>query len=156
MGILRMRKQRQSIQRRPPQGAGGGCLPSPPPTTASGNPRPVESPPLASQLAWELWESARYCLTKQERDEVAINLATREFLYVIKLLLSAVIRADAAIPTDLAPCLVRWARTYDSHPDHSVICSLVARAISAGRSAVYDERPLEMHSTVQDGSRASR
>jgi hypothetical protein len=61
---------------------------------------------------------------------VAINLATREFLYVIRLLLAAVVRADAAIPTDLGGRLMRWAEAYVGHPDHPAICSLVARATS--------------------------
>lgn len=117
-------------------------LRSPPPNTATGNAKSAESPPRASQLAWDLWESARSSLDTRERDVVAINLATREFLYVIKLMLAAVIRSDAAIPTDLGHRLMRWAEAYVGHPDHLAICSLVARAISIGRPDIDQDRPL--------------
>ena len=80
---------------------------------------------------------------------MAINLATREFLYVIKLMLAAVVRSDAAIPTDLGHRLMRWAGAYVGHPDHPAICSLVARAISIGRPAIYHDRPLGTRSPVQ-------
>jgi hypothetical protein len=148
MGILRIRKLRKSIQRRTLQDADSGCLLSPPLNTASGTASSAESPPLASQLAWDLWDSARSSLDTRERDVVAISLATREFLYVIKLLLGAVVRSDASIPTDLGDRLMRWAQTYVGHPDHPAICSHVARAISIGRPAIYHEGPLRFRATT--------
>lgn len=130
-GILGIRKLRKPIQRRTPQGAGVAWLRAPSPGTASGNARLAESPPLAGDLAWDLLEGARSSLNKRERDAVAINLATREFLYVISVLLAAVIRANAVLPIDVADRLKRWAQTYVGHPDHPAICSLVARAIDS-------------------------
>jgi hypothetical protein len=156
MGILRVRKRRERIHHRAPQLADIGSLRSPPPNTAPGDVSAAESPPLTSQLAWDLWESARSSLSTRERDVVAINLATREFLYVIKLLLAAVDRSDAAIPTDLARQLTRWARSYVGHPDHPAICSLVARASSIGRPANFHDRPLGTHSAVQSDTETNR
>jgi len=71
-------------------------------------------------------------LNKRERDVVAIHLATREFLNVIGILLAAVIRAEAALPTELASRLTRWSQTYAGHPNHAVICDRVGRASAAG------------------------
>jgi hypothetical protein len=87
---------------------------------------------------------------------VAINLATREFLNVITLLLAAVVRADASLPTDVAHRLIRWSRTYVGHPDHAAISGLVARAISTGRPSIYHDRPLGVPSAVQTDTQANQ
>ena len=145
MGILRIRKRREPIHHRAPQLDDIGSLRSPPPNTAPGDVSAAESPPLASQLAWDLWESARSSLSTRERDVVAINLATRDYFDVITMLLAAVDRADAAIPTDLARQLTRWARTYVGHPDHPAICGLVAQAVARVR------RPAKAISTARLG-----
>jgi hypothetical protein len=90
-------------------------------------------PPLAGQLAWELWDVARQLLNPQERDAVAIHLATREFFYAIRVLLRVVVRADVTVPKDLGARLACWSQTYVGHPDHAVIRDLVKKARTAGR-----------------------
>jgi hypothetical protein len=142
MGIPRIRKQREQIHHRTPQLADIGCLRSPSENAAPGDVSAAEALPLASQLAWDLWESATSSLSTRERDVVAINLATREFFNAIKFLLAAAVRADAPIPTELGRQLTRWARTYVGHPDHPAICRLVAQASSVRRPASYLDRPL--------------
>src|SRR2546430_7611925 len=121
-----MQKPHQSMHRPAPNDADIGGVLLPPQSAAFCDARLSESPPVASQLAWDLLECLRTSLTPQERDSAAINLATREFLYVIKLLMAAAVRDNAAIPADVGHHLIRWARTYDGHPDHPALCGLVA------------------------------
>jgi hypothetical protein len=92
-------------------------------------------PPVDSQIAWDLWSCARLSLAAGERDFVAINLAAREFLDVIRFLLVSVVRRKVAVPTDLSDRLIRWSQTYVGHPDHAMIVNLVGRAIVAGDPA---------------------
>jgi hypothetical protein len=94
-----------------------------------------DAPPVASQIAWDLWSCVRSSLAARERDVVAMNLAAREFFDVIRFLLVSVVRRKVAIPTDLSDRLIRWSQTYVGHPDHAVIVNLVGRAIVAGHPA---------------------
>jgi len=106
-------------------------------------------PPVASKIAWDLWSCEHLSLAVWERDFVAINLAAREFLDVIRFLLVSVVRGKVAIPTDLSDRLTRWSQTYVGHPDHAAIVNLVGRAIVAGHRAGESRDPLRQSSAEQ-------
>ena len=72
MGLTRIRKPRRSIQRPAPNDADIGSVLLPSPSAAFCDARLSESPPAASQLAWDLLECLRTSLTPQERDSAAI------------------------------------------------------------------------------------
>jgi hypothetical protein len=122
------RGNRPSKSRRPVTGGRGDMAP----INGASSAMP---PPVASQIAWDLWSCVRLSLAASERDFVAMNLAAREFFEVTRFLLVSVVRRKVAIPTDLSDRLIRWSQTYVGHPDHAVIVNLVGRAIVAGHPA---------------------
>jgi hypothetical protein len=94
--------------------------------------------PSEGDLAWDLLEQARSCLTIAELNTVFVRLGVADYWVAIEFVLRAVGRKGERLPPELVAGLAAWLDAYDGHPDQPRLWNLLARCKGPGWSNEVD------------------
>jgi hypothetical protein len=92
------------------------------------------SQPNEGDLAWDLMEQARSCLTIAELNTVFARLGVGDYWVAIEIVLRAVGRTGERLSPELVAGLGGWLEVYDGHPDQPRLWNLLARCIDPAES----------------------
>ena len=85
-------------------------------------------------LAWDLVEQARSCLSIAELNTVFIRLGAAEYWIAIEIVLTAAARTRETLPQELIAGLTAWLDVYHGNPDHPGLRSLLAKCTAPDKS----------------------
>lgn len=83
--------------------------------------------PNEQDLAWDLVEQNRQCLTVAELNTIFVQLGTGQYGPAIETTLKAVSRSGAVVSPQLASRLTVWIDGYHGHPSYDLLRILVSR-----------------------------
>jgi hypothetical protein len=90
--------------------------------------------PSEGDLAWDLLEQVRSCLTIAELNTVFVRLGVADYWSAIEIVLRAVGRTGERLPPELVAGLAAWLDVYDGQPDQPRLWNLLARCMGPDMS----------------------
>lgn len=86
-------------------------------------------------LAWDLVDQHRDCLTPEERDRAFVHLGIGEFPPVIRSVLNALVRERKTLSANSVTDVQAWIDNYDRTREFATLLAVVTEAVESDKSA---------------------